>query len=561
MGDGSDSREDPSGPDTRRESRPFSIMSYLEMHPVLGGVGILSGAGSIVGWAWVIRHAGASIRPVLFVLGALLVGATGWLVIRGPLLLERFRRTEAVGAAPALIAYSILALQLRPSMEAAADFASEHVGGRLGRSLGTYRLVEPTGRSAYEAFARSWGKYAPFLDRSVSLLGTAVDSASRDREEILERALDTALSGAQERVSTFATDIRGPAMGIYAFGVMLPLSLVGMMPVVATTGGRISLAMLAFVYDVFLPLGLLGASGWLIVRRPAVSAPSVRVSDMKTDRPVWQVLGAGLVVATTATVCVPYFLPAWSGILVAIGTGSGTSLLIWLAPLRERRETTEKIERALPAALGVVGQRLAEGAPIESAISTVATRLPGEIGSLFEEANRIRSRLGVDVKTSFHGDPGALEGISSERIETAVSLVLEAGGRGPSGGETLRTLGTYLETLDSVKREARRDLSQTTSTLRQTAIVFAPAIAGVTVALATGMNGANAPGSTIDVSRLGQVIGVYVLSLAVILPTLAVSLERGFAPVRTGYRAGIALVTSALLYPVTFLAARSLVYL
>ncbi|MFW5920118.1 MAG: type II secretion system protein, partial [Halanaeroarchaeum sp.] len=92
------------------------------------------------------------------------------------------------------------------------------------------------------------------------------------------------------------------------------------------------------------------------------------------------------------------------------------------------------------------------------------------------------------------------------------------------------------------------------------ALVFAPAIAGTTVALATGMNGVDTPGSAIDVAALGQVIGVYVLVLAVILPVLSVALERGYAPIRMGYRAGIALAIGSVLYPMTFLAARTLVY-
>lgn len=472
---------------------------------------------------------------------------------------ERFRRSQAVGAAPSLVAYAILQAQLTPTMEAAADFAAERTGGPLGASLRRHRLAEPTGRRAFEAFAEEWAAAAPSLRRAVSLMGAAVDAPAEGRTEILERALDTALTGARERVATFATDIRGPTMGIYAFGVMLPLSLVGMLPVAVTSGGGVPLAGLALVYDLLLPVGLLVSAGWLVVRRPAVVAPTVRGGRLRESLSWWR-FGIGASVGVAVAIASPYVLPVWSRFIVGTGTGIGSLLVGWLAPLLERQRETDEMESALPTALSVAGQRLAEGAPMEAALSAVGYRLSGPLAEAFERADRIRSDLGVTVDTALIGDNGSLSDRSSERIETTVRLLLAAGRRGPDGGDTLATLGEFLETLDTVEREARQELGQTTSTLHQTALVFAPAIAGVTVALATGMDSVGSAGSFIDVAVLGRVIGWYVLALALILPVLSVALERGFDPVRMGYRAGLAFLAASLLYPVTFLAARTLVY-
>ena len=79
--------------------------------------------------------------------------------------------------------------------------------------------------------------------------------------------------------------------------------------------------------------------------------------------------------------------------------------------------------------------------------------------------------------------------------------------------------------------------------------------------MATGMDAAEAPGQPVDVSILGTVIGVYVVVLAVILPSLSVVLERGLDPVRMGYRSGTALVSTGVVYPLAYLGASALVYI
>jgi hypothetical protein len=236
-------------------------------------------------------------------------------------------------------------------------------------------------------------------------------------------------------------------------------------------------------------------------------------------------------------------------------------LRIGLDPVRDRQDRIRAVEEGIPDALQIAGRALADGAPIEATVGRVGERLPGPIGAVFERAETIRRRLGTPVREAFVGRSGALEEIPSNRVETAVELLTTAGSHGASAGPTLRSVGEYLEALERVEREARRDLARTTSTLHQTAMLFAPAIAGVTVGLATGIDATGSTGQPVPVAALGTVIGVYVLLLAVILPSLAVVLERGFDPVRIGHRSGLALGVSGVVYPAAFLGAETLVYI
>ncbi|MFB6267037.1 MAG: type II secretion system F family protein [Halodesulfurarchaeum sp.] len=457
------------------------------------------------------------------------------------------------------MAYAILSLRTTPTLESAADLAARRTGGFLGASLRRHRTAAPDGREAWQSFAAEFQDLDDSLTRSVSLMVAGIETPETGREAVLERALSTALDGASDRVSSFAASIRGPTMAIYAFGVMLPLALVGMLPVVTTTGSGVPLVLLAGLYDVLIPLGLLGAAIWLVARRPAVSAPGGAFVDIAAESPLHVLASIGLGAAVVAWGLGHALLPAWSVPLVAAALAIGAPMVVAFAPLRERQETVSTLEDGLPDALSIVGQRLRTGVPLEEAIEAVGDRLTGPVGDMFDDASVVHRRLGVPVRAAFRGPHGPLQDLPSDRARTVVTLLATAGEEGAPAGDTLLSMAAYLEDLQRVEREARRELAQTTGTLWQTAIAFAPAIAGVTVALATGMDSVDAPGGPVHVADLGVVIGVYVLALAIVLPGLSVVLERGFDPVRIAYRVGLALCAGSLLYPFTFVAARTVV--
>ncbi|MFW6004000.1 MAG: type II secretion system F family protein [Halodesulfurarchaeum sp.] len=465
-----------------------------------------------------------------------------------------------MGAGPDLLAFAILQLTLTPALERAADFAVDAVDGRMSRSLRAHRLATVSGEQAFRAFAAEWAPFDRSLQRAVTLMAVAMDAPADRRRETLEAALDAVLEGARERVVEFSAAIRGPAMGIYAFGVMLPLALVGLLPVLAASGGGVSMLALGIVYDLLIPVGLAGSGLWLWGRRPAVTDTAFDAGLLTHANPPAHVLGAGAGAAGLAGVAAHLFAPGWAIPIVASGTGIGTALVFGLHPVIEEIGRLDRLESRLPDALSIVGQRLGEGEPLETTIGSVAERFDGPVGDLFARAEARQTRSGEPIERVFLGENGLLNDVPSQRVRAGLALATTAGDFGAPGGETLHAVGNYLAELMGVEQEARRELSQTTSTLRQTAVVFAPAIAGVTVALATGMEAVDGSGHSIDVAALGQVIGIYVLLLGAVLPSLSVVLARGFDPIRMGYQSGIALSVGAVVYPLSFIAARTLVY-
>jgi hypothetical protein len=220
----------------------------------------------------------------------------------------------------------------------------------------------------------------------------------------------------------------------------------------------------------------------------------------------------------------------------------------------------------LPDALSFVGTRVADGTAVERALEEATEHLDGPAADFLGRATAHGVGLGRTVEAAFED---ALTPLPSDRTARTASLFALAAREGPPAGDPLVRWAEHLERLDTVEREARRDVESVTRTLSNTAAVFGPLVAGVTVGLAgrlaTGSGAGavagspatvGAPGATplttLPVSGLGLVVGGYVLWSAVVLPAIAVGLERGLDPAVAGCRIGRTLPIAAATFGVAY---------
>jgi Flp pilus assembly protein TadB len=373
---------------------------------------------------------------------------------------------------------------------------------------------------------------------------------------------------ARSRLASFAGDVRGPASGAYAFGVVLPLALAGMLPAARAAGAPVDIRHVVVLYDIALPLVLLAASGWLVLQRP-VAFPPPQVPRSHPDRPSRRLLApaTGIVCGIAGWLLGVVAIGAWAGYVAALGFGGGAILLVAYRPVATIREQIRDVEAGLDDALYLVGRRVATGESVERAVATAADELPGATGTTFEEAVGVSRRLRVGVRASFLGEHGALATVPSQRARGAAALLAIAASEGRPAGAAIVSLADHLTELRRIERESRRELATITSTLANTAALFGPLVGGATVALAGRMATAvEAGGSTtaaagvagaagttaIGPSELGVAVGGYVLATAVVLTALAATLERGFDRALVGYRVGIALPSATATYLATY---------
>jgi hypothetical protein len=467
------------------------------------------------------------------------------------------RRSRALGAAPDIVGLVVLSLRLDPALERATWFAAEHGHGRLAASLAAHtRTARGQPGTGFAAFADTWAEHLPSLRRAAALADTAVDAPAADRDRLLDRTLAVVVSGAQERASEYADAVHGPTTAVYAFGVVLPLALVGVAPAAASAGVPVTTGAVALAYGIVLPLAVFAAVCWILARRPVAFPPAAIPPDHSgldgRRRRTVLAVACGLV----AALGVSAMLPPWALPVLLLGWPVGGALACWFEPACRIRADARDVEAGLADAISVVGHRIRNGRAVEAAVADAGDTLDGATGDVFATAARRMQRLRIGVEAGFFGDHGPLARTRSQRALAAVSLVVRAADAGRPGGRVLVDVADLFDDLAALDREVRRTFAATTRTLRHTALVYAPLVAGVTVALAgriSGIEGATA----LPADQLALAVGGYVLWLAVALPALAVGLERGLDRALVGYHGGVTLATAAAVYPVTALAARA----
>lgn len=515
-------------------------------------------------------------------------------VHRAPVWLASLRRTRALGAAPGLVGRLVLRMRLDPSTERAVEFAARTGDGPLAAALSRHERGSADGpTSGLQAFAREWRPWFPAIDRAAALVRTAATAPSARRGRCLDRALDATLSGTTDRLAEFVGAVRGPVSALYAFGVLLPLALIALLPAGAAAGVAIGPGIVAGLYLVALPGGLVAASAWLLSRRP-VAFPPPRIGRDHPDVPErrGRAVLVGCALGAVAAVVAARAVAPWAWPVAGVGVGVGTTLFVLARPRRTVLSDVRDIERGLPDAMTVIGGDVAEGVAVETAVANAGERLDGATGDVFERAGRRSDTLRVGVREAFLGRGGPAAAVPSPRLRGAIALLAVAAREGRPAGDVLLELADQLESLRELERDARRQLATVTGTLSNTAAAFAPLVGGATVALATGIDaadvgslgagaaagadalggglsasggtaaagaetaasgsGATGGAGTLSVPVLGRIVGAYVLLLAALLTGLATGLERGFDRTLVAYRIGIALPTATATFLVAF---------
>lgn len=553
---------------TEQLRRSLVVLDWEITASTVGRAGY--GAGVFVGAVTMLLAVAVPARfrlPAL--LGAVALGLfVAHAVQTVPQLLATARRTRALGAAPDLVSRLVLRMRLEPTPEAAAAFAADSGDRMLTDSLARHvRAVRGSPQSGLASFGDTWADSFPALRRSVSLLLAAGTAPDADRERLLDRALTVVFDGTRDQMQAFASRIRAPVTALYAFGVLLPTALVALLPAASAAGLPVTLLSVVVIYDLLVPAVIATAAVRLLTDRPVAFPPPnlttahPSVPDKMRGIPRWFVV----FVAATSTagggwLLAPLLFPSWAQPISALGFGVGTWLWLWYRPVIDSYERLREAEEALPDALELVGRRVANGRAVETAVPQAAAELDGPLGQILADGATRQRQLQVSIHDAFLADERTLAALPSQRLRESVSLLSLAAAEGRPAGEALLVLADHTDDLQRIEREARHNLAQVCRTLRSTGAVFAPLVAGATVALADGIGGeGHLPGGEQSLPWLGSTVGVYVLVLAVVLVTLATGLTRGLDRSLVGYRVGQALVAATGAFLCSYLAVGTIV--
>ncbi len=454
-------------------------------------------------------------------------------------------RTRGLGEAPQFINYLTMSMKTASNLERATQFAAENVGGAIGQRL--RRLLWEVGLRAHASvdealvkFANRWGRWREDFRRSIYLIRSSMLERSELRRlGVLDKALDVCLQGTREQMEQFAAGLHLPTLVIYSIGVLLPLVLIAVLPVLSTVGVCVSAWQIFAIYCVVLPLVVWVLSRQVLAKRPAAFPPPEVPSDTKNLRAaaiasVVGLIAASPLIARALGVQVPLDALSLSGLWAAT-LGVSTYLYLATAEARKLHSATTQIEQEFRDVLFQLGNRISEGRPAEDAFERVAETMRGSrICEIFRRASANIKIGGLGLNSAlFDEEQGALKHVHSRTVRSTLRMLVSVIRRSArAAGDVILRMAHHLKELQRVEADVKKSLGEVVSSMRSVALFFAPLIASVVsrmqgVLTKTATGGAFLGGGAVSPSLFLLVLGVYVTMLAAILISYSTEIEVG----------------------------------
>ncbi|MFZ3166882.1 MAG: hypothetical protein WA130_04650 [Candidatus Methanoperedens sp.] len=529
-----------------------------------------------------------------------------------PKIHAKFLKIHTLGDIPEIQSYIVMSMKLVPNMERAIIFAANNSFRPLARDLkkliwDIHIRVYSNIDEALIDFANQWGKNSEYFKRSLHLVKSSTSEPDEaQRIMTLNKSLDIVLEGTKTMMDAFAAKLKTPTYVLYSIFILIPLALVALIPAVSIVGVRMDTVTLVLIYNIGLPLFTFIYSEFILLQRPATfSPPNISdkhpdLSNIRSTRKI--IITVTLLIGTTvgfSGYILLYFGNPFNIISkeAMAGLVLPTFPIIWAitamitiyclglyTPYKKIRDGIKQIENEFADAMFILGRRISEGRSAEEAFAHTSETMKGaKIGEAFAD---IAKNL-TCMRTTLHGaifneEYGAFKDIYSDRVHTMMKLLTESVHRShEAAGMAIIKLADHLKELQEVEANIKRGLYDVTSTMRSTAIIFAPLIAGVTLALSEVIqkilqNISKETSNLPDEYNIGDfmkeagtgmtqtvppdifvlVVGIYMILLVMILTRFAGGIEYGDDRPQFMYDLGQTLPISIMVFTVTTIVSR-----
>jgi Flp pilus assembly protein TadB len=522
-----------------------------------------------------------------------------------------FMKISSLGDIPEILSYIVMSMKLVPNLEHAVLFAARNSERPLAKDLKklTWDLnlrIYSSMDEALLSFADLWGRNSEYFKRSLHLIKSSTAEPDEAQRVItLNRALDISLEGTESLMDSFAAKLKTPSYVLYSIFILIPLALVALLPAVTVVGMKPETMDLVLLYDFTFPILAAVYSEYILMQRPIAFIPRQildshpDLSDIRQKKrsaitlsvlvffliaPLGYLLlflgNPGEIVSTAP---LGGYLPPTLPLI--LGGTAGISIYLYFSslPYKKIRDRIKVMEQEFSDSLFVLGRRISEGKAPEEAFAYTARTMEGsKIGKAFEEISMNLLSMRTNLRDAiFDGDFGAFRHIYSERIRNTMLLFTESVQKNhEAAGASIIKLADHLKELSEVEERIKSSLYDVTSTMRSTAVIFAPLIAGITLALAevitkiltqvgermdrvpgdlSGMPveiGQGAFSQSISPDHFLLAIGVYVALISAILTLFAGSVEYGGDRSQLKYDLACMLPLSIIIFAVSTAASR-----
>lgn len=436
----------------------------------------------------------------------------------------RYIQIHSLGDIPEILSYLVMYLKLVPNLENSIKFAAAESSSTLASDL--RKLIWDMEIRLYHGvddaiihFAIRWGRWSDYFKRSLHLIRSSIQERDEAARIItLDRALDVSLEGTKETMNQFANRLHQPTVILYSVGIMIPLSLVAMLPAAGLVGMKITIVQIFLIYDLLLPLFVFLYTRKILLSRPAAFHPSA----LPVDHPDLQDInkrrrflvaftsGIGIAIPGFIFLLIPLLDPldtsndmtnfivsnqglnSFFPVTLFFIWGAATSVSLYCLsvyrPYKKVRDEIKQMEKEFSDALYILGKRISEEKSPEDSFAYAAQTLQGtRIAEVFSQTSyNLTARHTSFYDALYSTEYGSLHHVYSDRIKAILRLFVEGTKKSQRAvSASLIRIADHLKELQEVEKKITDMLYELTSTLRSTVSVFAPLIAGVTLSITT----------------------------------------------------------------------------
>ena len=502
-----------------------------------------------------------------------------------PLYIAKLRKLKILGQAPLSLLYLVIAMEVTPNLESSVAFAAKNMPDPMGRIFKHLLwLVEtrkiPDMEQALTWYSTKIREWAPHVAESLYLIAGSMREGGDMRTRTLNKSVTTVLDGTKKIMEDFARSLDLPVMATNAFGIMLPVLMLVMLPIVSVFSNAMNVgpAML-LIYDFILPLSLGTIIIYILGQRPG------SLSEIKYKKTRYKVKMFGktfnalplmiltgsifLTLQITIIILNPSVLSATvmgdtahastmtMPIILALGIPFGLFFMSWAQENQEIKKRVSNLEREFASALYQLGNVMSQGIPLEQAMEDVSKRMKGsETETFFMTATSRMKTIGWPLeKILFDEKNGLMNSFPSNLIRNIMMVIFKSADKGPkSASMTAISVSKYLKVMDDVKNKIDDLLAESTSSIKFQGMLLIPIITGTIVGLGeitsnllvqigkqitsiTQMGAASGTGFVSDLlnvqgaiqpSYLQLIVGIYVVLTCIVLGVFVGGLQEGW---------------------------------
>lgn len=504
------------------------------------------------------------------------------------------------------ILYMVIYMRLSPNLEGAIKFASKNLGGPLSWDLKklVWDIETGTYGSANEAltfYIDKWkDKNKEFAEALSLLKNTAIES--KRREAVYEETIDVILNGTRERAKHYASGLRMPMTLVYALGILLPVMGLILFPIVMIfVSESVKPSFVFFGYNILLPTILFFLVNYLLSSKPPTFSPpdisaargvppmgKIKIEDKLI--PIWPIaLVVGIpfiILGLLGISSEEVYLSVNFSILIILGLALPIVTYAFLDSYQKMRvrNDIEKIENEFGIALFQLGNVIAGGTPIESAIDKARHNMKEtKIAEMFEIISLNMKKFGCTFEQAlFDKKIGAIYYYPSNLITSIMQTILQSAKKSiKTAAGSMVVISRYLKGVHDVKEEIDDILGETTASMGFLAMFLAPLVSGITVTMAvvilqiltrlgasmqsiTSSAGSNmaqsmllipwAMGGELPISPpvFQIIVGIYMIETAVLLSAFLNGIKYGRDPVGMRYNIWSILLFGIIIYIISW---------